>query len=92
MNLGPFWQTATSVFLLEITKIMTFKSLDRMQASIKLQFLLGMVRIRAGGNGLGQQIFQNIKEYLPITLGLAKPTYSQSLQKTLHLTKSRCHE
>ncbi len=60
-------------------------SSGRMQASLKLQILLWVVRIRARGTGLDQNSFSRIKEYLRVSLGLAKPTYTHTLQRPEHL-------
>ena len=64
---------------------MSLQSLHQVQASLKLQILLWMVRIRGNRTGLDQKSLQNIKEYLRVSLGLAQPRYSHSLQRPEHL-------
>jgi aspartate beta-hydroxylase len=64
---------------------MTIQSLYKVQASLKLQILFWMVRIRRNRTELDQKSLLKIKEYLRVSLGLVKPTYSQPLQRPLHL-------
>lgn len=75
---------------------MTFRSSEKLQASIKLKLLLAMLRIRGCVTGIDPNSLQRVEEYLRISLGLQKPSYTQTLQRPKHyfpgLTAKPWHE